>query len=60
MFVTMLESVEKLKFRNIDILTYVIGGLEWVIAEWNTGRVALLDIIHVQTKRLDREQISSM
>lgn len=60
MFAAMVESVGNLKLKNKDITQYVRRGIEWVMEEWKSTRAAFLDAIHVQTKKLDREQISSM
>jgi hypothetical protein len=46
--------------RSQDVYDYVLGGIEWVMEEWDTARAAFLDAISVQAKRLDREQITNM
>lgn len=60
MFAQVVESVGNLKLRSQDVYDYVLGGIEWVMEEWDTARAAFLDAISVQAKRLDRDQITNM
>jgi len=61
MFSAMVESVSNLKLRSTDDANdYVLGGIEWVMEDWESTRAAFLDAMAVQVKKLDREQTSNI
>jgi hypothetical protein len=61
MFAAMVESVAATDLNTPeDVYSYVHGGLEWIMEDWQTPRAAFLGVLMTKAKQLDREQSGDM